>query len=147
LIGINTLIFSPSGAFAGVGFAVPVDTVNRVVPQLIARGKYARPALGVEVDEEFNSTVTRRLGVKGVMVLRVTPGSAAQAAGLKGAKIGADGRITPGDIITAVNGKPVDSVGKLIALLDDYRVGETVKLTVLRDGKNADVDVALQAGG
>ena len=147
LIGINTLIFSPSGAFAGVGFAVPVDTVNRVVPQLIARGKYARPALGVEVDEEFNSTVTRRLGVKGVMVLRVTPGSGAQAAGLKGAKIGADGSITPGDIITAVNGKPVDSVGKLIALLDDYRVGETVKLTVLRDGKNADVDVALQAGG
>ena len=147
LIGINTLIFSPSGAFAGVGFAVPVDTVNRVVPQLIARGKYARPALGVEVDEEFNGTVTRRLGVKGVMVLRVTPGSAAQAAGLKGAKIAADGSITPGDIITAVNGKPVDSVGKLIALLDDYRVGETVKLTVLRDGKIADVDVALQAGG
>jgi S1-C subfamily serine protease len=80
------------------------------------------------------------------MVLRVTPGSAAQAAGLKGAKISADGSITPGDIITAVNGKPVDSVGKLIAVLDDYRVGETVKLTVLRDGKNADVDVALQAG-
>jgi S1-C subfamily serine protease len=84
LIGVNTAIFSPSGASAGVGFAVPVDTVNRVVPQLIARGKYSRPALGIEVDEDVNRVLTDRLGQEGVAVLRVRPGSVAAAAGLEG---------------------------------------------------------------
>lgn len=146
LIGINTAIYSPSGASAGVGFAVPVDTVNRVVPQLIARGKYVRPALGIEVDEALNRVVTERLGVQGVLVLRVNPGSAAAAAGLKGARLGADGSFAPGDIITAVNDKPVDSVGKLLALLDDYRVGDSVRLTVLRDGQKTQLSVTLQPG-
>jgi S1-C subfamily serine protease len=65
LIGINTAIFSPSGASAGIGFAVPVDTVNRVVPQLIRHGKYIRPALGIEIDEDLNRRLTRLLGVEG----------------------------------------------------------------------------------
>ena len=146
LIGINTMIYSPSGAYAGVGFAVPVDTVNRVVPQLIARGKYLRPALGIEADEDLNRVMSRRLGVPGVVVLKVNPGSAAEVAGLRGAKLGPEGSFFPGDIITAVNGKPVDSVPKLIARIDDYKVGEKVKLTMKRDGKDMDVEVALQAG-
>ncbi len=146
LIGINTAIFSPSGAFAGVGFAVPVATVNRVVPELIASGKYARPTLGIEVDEDLNRMVTQELGVEGVLVLKVIPGSPAEAAGMQGARIDAES-ITPGDIIIAVEDKPVDSVGKLLARLDDYRVGAAVRVTVLRDGRKTELTVTLQAGG
>jgi S1-C subfamily serine protease len=146
LIGVNTLIYSPSGASAGVGFAVPVDTVNRVVPQLIATGRYVRPALGVEVDEQLNQLLTERSGVKGVYVLRVTPGSAAEAAGLRAVQVERDGRtVTPRDIIVEVNGTPVDSVARLLGRLDDHRVGETVRLTVLRDGKRTELSVTLQA--
>ncbi len=146
LIGINTAIYSPSGAYAGVGFAVPVDTVNRVVPQLIAHGKYVRPALGIQVDEALNRIMTERLGVEGVLVLRVTPGSAAEAAGLRAAKIEPDGRLLPGDIITGIDDRPVDSVAKLLSRLDDFQVGDTVKLNLLRDGRRVDVQVTLQAG-
>ncbi len=146
LIGINTAIFSPSGAFAGVGFAVPAATVNRVVPELIASGKYVRPALGIEVDEDLNRMVTQELGVEGVLVLKVIPGSAAEAAGMQGARID-DQSITPGDIIVAVEDKPVDSVAKLLARLDDYRVGATVRVTVLRDSGRTELTVTLQAGG
>jgi S1-C subfamily serine protease len=144
LIGVNTAIFSPSGASAGVGFAVPVDTVNRVVPQLIATGKYVRPTLGIEVDEELNRLVTGRLRTEGVAVLRVTPGSAAAAAGLRGVEQQPDGRIVPGDVIVAVDGREIDSVARLLGRLDDYKVGEVVRLTVLRDGTRTEVQVTLQ---
>ncbi len=146
LIGINTAIYSPSGASAGVGFAVPVDTVNRVVPQLIKGGKYVRPALGIEVDEGLNQRLAQLRGVEGVVILKVSPGSAAEAAGLKGATLSRDGGIVPGDTIVAVEGKPVTSVGELLARLDDYRVGDTVKVTVLRDAKEIVVPVVLQPG-
>jgi S1-C subfamily serine protease len=146
LIGVTTLIFSPSGASAGVGFAVPVDTVNRVVPQLIASGKYTRPTLGIQVDERLNQLVTERAGVKGVVVLRVTPGSAAEAAGLRGVRTEEGGRIVPGDIIVAVGGTEVDNVPRLLGRLDDHRVGDTITLTVLRDGRRTDVQARLQAG-
>jgi len=146
LIGINTAIYSPSGASAGIGFAVPVDTVNRVVPELIARGKYIRPALGIEVDDGINRVARTRLGVEGVLILKVTPGSAAAAAGLQGARRATDGGLIPGDIITAVEGKAVDSVGKLYARLDNFKVGDTVRLAVIRDGVKREVSVTLQAG-
>jgi S1-C subfamily serine protease len=146
LIGVNTMIFSPSGASAGVGFAVPVDTVNRVVPQLIATGRYVRPVLGVELDERLNQLLTAELGVKGVAVLRVAPGSAAENAGLRGVRRAPDGGIVPGDIILAVDGTPVDAVARLVNRLDERQVGDTVRLTVLRDGKQTDVNVRLQAG-
>ncbi len=145
LIGVNTLIYSPSGASAGVGFSVPVDTVNRVVPQLIATGKYVRPTLGVEVDEGLNQLLTGRARVKGIVILRVTPGSAAAAAGLRGARVEQNGRtVTPGDIIIAVDGAEVESVARLLGRLDDHRVGDTVRLTVLRDGQRTEVAVTLQ---
>ena len=146
LIGVNTMIFSPSGASAGVGFAVPVDTVNRVVPELIATGNYVRPVLGVELDERLNQLITERAGVPGVVVLRVTPGSAAEKAGLRGVRRSADGGIVAGDIVIALNGTAVESVARLLSRLDDHRVGETVRLTLLRDGQKTDVGVTLQAG-
>jgi S1-C subfamily serine protease len=146
LIGINTAIYSPSGANAGIGFAVPVDTVNRVVPQLILSGKYIRPALGIGIDENINQRLTGVLGVKGVVILKVPSRSAAAAAGLSGVQVTEDGRIIPGDIITAIEGKPVDSVSKLVARLDDFKVGQSIRLTVNRKGKNVEVAVTLQGG-
>ena len=146
LIGVNTAIFSPSGASAGVGFAVPVDTVNRVVPQLIAGGEYIRPALGVEVDERLNQLLSQRLGVSGVFVLRVSPGSSAEAAGLRGVRTERDGSIVAGDVIVALDGTAVDSVPRLLGRLDERRVGDVVRLSVLRDGQQIEVNVKLQAG-
>jgi len=146
LIGINTAIYSPSGANAGIGFSVPVDTVNRVVPELIRHGKYLRPTLGIEVDEGLNQRLTHLLNVQGVVILRVAPDSAAAMAGLKGATIARDGSIVAGDIITAVAGKPVAGVGRLLARLDDFKVGDTIKITLLRDRKPAEISVTLQPG-
>jgi S1-C subfamily serine protease len=146
LIGINTAIYSPSGANAGIGFAVPVDTVKRVVPQLIKTGKVVRPTLGIEINEGLNQRLAQLRGIEGVVILHVAPGSAADAAGLKGATISRDGAIVPGDTIVAVEGKPVDSVGKLLARLDDHEVGDTVEVTVLRDGKRVEVRLTLKAG-
>jgi S1-C subfamily serine protease len=146
LIGINAAIFSPSGASAGIGFAVPVDTVNRIVPQLIARGKYIRPALGIVTDEVVNRAVTRELGVPGVVVLRVDKGSAGDLAGLRGARIGPDGSFITGDIITAVDGQLVDSMARLLARLDERQVGDTVELTVSRAGHKVQLHATLQPG-
>lgn len=145
LIGINTAIYSPSGASAGIGFAVPVDTINRVVPQLIRNGKYIRPTLGIEIDENLNERLTEILDIKGVVILRVPPGTAAGVAGLKGIVQTRKGEIIPGDIITAIEGKHVDSVGKLAALLDDYKVGDRIKLNVMRQGNIREVQVTLQS--
>jgi S1-C subfamily serine protease len=146
LIGINTAIYSPSGASAGIGFAVPVDTVNRVVPQLIKDGKYIRPALGIEVDENVNRRLAELRKLEGVLILRVTPGSAAEAAGLIGATISRDGGIVPGDSIVAINDQPVDSVAKLLSRLDEFKIGDQVKISVLRDGAKLDLTVTLQPG-
>ncbi|MCB1722655.1 MAG: trypsin-like peptidase domain-containing protein [Gammaproteobacteria bacterium] len=144
LIGINTAIYSPSGAYAGIGFAVPVDTVNRVVPELIASGRYTRPTLGVSVDEDVNETLKRRLGVDGVAVLRVEPDSPAARAGLRPfAANGGD--IAMGDVILAVDDRETASVSALLSALDDHRVGDHVILRVLRDGQAHEIEVVLGA--
>ncbi|RPE72897.1 DegP2 peptidase [Tibeticola sediminis] len=145
LIGINTAIYSPSGASAGIGFAVPVDTVRRVVPQLIKTGKYIRPALGIEADELLNQRLAALTGVKGVYVLRVQPGSAAEKAGIVGAARGPEG-LVPGDVITALDGTPVDGLPKLLSLLDEHQVGDVVRLTLRRGEATREVQVALQPG-
>ena len=145
LIGINTAIYSPSGSSAGIGFAVPVDTVMRVVPQLIKTGKYIRPALGIEVDEQLNQRLLALTGSKGVFVLRVTPGSAAHKAGLAGVEVTPQG-IVPGDRIIGVDGKATDDVAKLLEQLDDRKVGDVVILSVERAGKTSEVRVELQPG-
>jgi S1-C subfamily serine protease len=146
LIGITTAIFSPSGASAGIGFAVPVDTVNRVVPQLIRDGRYIRPGLGVEIDDRLNRRLIDVLQTEGVFVLRVQPGSAAEQAGLRSARMAADGTFVAGDIIVGVDGRAVTGVGELLSRLDDYKVGDTVRLAVRRDGGTVEVPVTLQPG-
>ena len=146
LIGINTAIYSPSGASAGIGFAVPVDTLNRVVPQLIAFGSYQRPTLGIEVDEDWNRRLQYAFGERGVVVLSVQPGSTADRAGLRGVTVRPDGSIAPGDIIVALAGAPLTSVAELLARLDDLEVGEQVALTLVRDGRRVTLSVMLQAG-
>jgi S1-C subfamily serine protease len=146
LIGINTAIYSPSGASAGIGFAVPVDTVNKVVPQLIRHGKYSGPSLGIEVDDDVNQRLTQLLNVTGIAILRVKPGGAADQAGLKGVTVKRDGDVIAGDIITAVNGNAVDNVGQFGAMMDDFRIGDRVRLSVLRGGRHVEVVATLQAG-
>jgi S1-C subfamily serine protease len=146
LIGINTAIYSPSGASAGIGFAVPVDTVRRVIPQLARSGRYVRPSLGIEVDEQVNARLNERTGAKGVFVLAVQSGSPAAAAGLSGMATGPQG-VTPGDIITAVEGREVPTVGALLSRLDDFKVGDVVTLTVMKREQERQVRVELGADG
>ncbi len=145
LIGINTAIYSPSGASAGIGFAVPVDTLNRVVPQLIAFGSYQRPTLGVEVDEDWNRRLQYAFGVRGVVVLSVQPGSGAERAGIRGVTVQRDGSILPGDIIVAVAGKKTRSVADLIGHLDELEIGRRVPVTLIRNDERIEVSVVLQA--
>jgi len=144
LIGINTAIYSPSGASAGVGFAVPVDTVNRVVPQLIAQGRYAPPSIGIEADESVNRALSRELGTQGVAVLRIQPGSAAEAAGLRALQVRDDSTVAPGDMIVQVNSKKISTVEELMSALDDYRIGEVVTFTVWNNGQTREVKLTLE---
>ncbi len=143
LIGINTAIFSPSGAYAGIGFSVPVDTVNQVVPEIIAKGRYERPRLGVEINEEVNKTLLSQLGVEGVLILRVTPGSTAEAVGLRSTKIEEGGEIIPGDVILRLGDTEVTSVRGLLARLDDFSVGDTTTITIWRNGKTLQLNIEL----
>lgn len=143
LIGINTAIYSPSGAYAGIGFAVPVDTVNRVIPELIAQGKYIRPSLGISVDESINSLLARQLGIDGVVILNVKPASVAERAHLQPATLDSFGRIVPGDILQAVDGKAVTTVADLLTRLNSYSLGDEVVLSVWRAGNSLDVTVRL----
>ncbi len=144
LIGVNTAIFSPSGSSAGIGFAVPVDTVNRVVPQLIRHGRVTRPGLGVHVADRRTA---RRFGARGVLIIRVQKGSAAEAAGLRGTRRSKGGRLLLGDVIVGVGGKPVASLDELSDALDEHKVGEVVEVRFIRDGNRMSVSVKLQALG
>lgn len=145
LIGINTAIYSPSGAYAGIGFAVPVDTVNRVVPSLIAEGRYIRPALGIQVDGDVSKAVTKELGVEGVMVLRVTEGSAAHRAGLRETRLTHDGHIVPGDIIQAIGPYPVEDVGDLLDALERFNIGDQITVTLFRERGKKKIELVLEA--
>jgi S1-C subfamily serine protease len=144
LVGMNTAIYSPSGAAAGIGFAVPVDTVNRVVPSLVRDGHYDQPSIGIRLDERLNERLEEVTGIEGAFVLRVAKGSSAEEAGLKGARISRDGEFIGGDVIVSVNGKRIESVSRLFATLDDYRIGNTVRLGVKRGDKLMEVPVRLE---
>ena len=145
LVGMNTAIYSPSGSASGIGFAVPVDTVNRVVPSLVRDGRYEQPSIGISVDERLNQRLEEATGIEGAFVLLVAKGSSAEEAGLKGAKISREGEFFGGDIIVSVNGKKIESVSRLLATVDDYRIGNTVRLGVKRGDKLIEVPVRLQA--
>ena len=147
LIGINTMIYSPSGAYAGIGFAVPVDTINRVVPRLIAYGRYVRPTLGISANDEVSRRLLYGSNVKGVVVLEVARGSPAERAGLRAARVTARGNVTLGDVIQAIDGKPVADFEGLINILDAHDFGDRVKLTLLRGDQHLDVSVMLSAAG
>jgi S1-C subfamily serine protease len=142
LIGVNTQIVSPSGAFAGIGFAVPVDTVNRIVPELIKYGKLIRPGLGVSLVPD---AMAKRWGIKGLIIGKVSRGSGAERAGLKGARETAAGRVELGDIITAVDGKPIETLDELMDVMERHKVNDQVAVDILRGSHHERVSVTLQA--
>jgi S1-C subfamily serine protease len=142
LIGVNAAIYSPSGTSAGIGFAIPVDTVNRIVPELIRYGKVTRPGIGVQIAEE---QLAERLGVTGVLVVDVVPGSAAAKAGIRPTRRESSGRVQLGDVIVAIDGVKVESPNDLFLLLERYKVGDVVNVSLLRDGKIVQTKVALTA--
>ena len=140
LIGVNSSILSPSGAFAGVGFAIPVDEVNQVVTELIRNGKVARPGLGVALAPD---QLTRRIGLDGVLVMRVDPGGPADAAGLRPTERDLRGHIRLGDLITAIDDRPVKSTEDYFSALEQHKPGEQVRLTIERDGEQQQVATTL----
>jgi len=141
LIGVNTAIYSPSGGSAGIGFAVPVAEVNRVAPELIRHGRMIRPGLGVVLADE---RLSRRLDLDGVLVMTVRPGSGAEKAGLRGSRQ-VSGGVVLGDVIVELDGKPVRSPNELRDAVERRRLGETVRLTLLRDGSKVQAQVTLEA--
>lgn len=144
LVGINTAIYSPSGAYAGIGFAVPVDTVNRVVPQLIAQGKYQRPSMGVNVDDRISSLITRQMDVSGVLILTVERNSPAAIAGLRGTRRVGNSSLIPGDIIQQLGSHRVEDTESLLDALDQYAIGDRVNIHFQRDGKSLKTSVTLK---
>jgi len=145
LVGVNTAIYSPSKASAGIGFAVPVDTVNRVVPQIIARGGYRPPLLGVVVDDYVSRRLPARMGTEGLMILNVIPGSGAAAAGLESIRQTEDGAIVPGDIIRSIEGQKVRTKNDLFQVLDRTQPGDRVRVTIIRRGQAQEVSVRVRA--
>ncbi|HEX7614727.1 MAG TPA: trypsin-like peptidase domain-containing protein [Thermoanaerobaculia bacterium] len=142
LIGVNTQIASPSGASAGIGFAVPVDTVNGVVPELIAHGRIVRPRLGIT---PANENVARQLGVTGVLILGVADGSGAARAGLRGTQRDRDGSLILGDIIVGVAGQDVANYDDLVSALEKQKIGDAVPVKIVRGDRTTTVDVSLMA--
>ncbi|XP_057854420.2 protease Do-like 1, chloroplastic isoform X1 [Cryptomeria japonica] len=141
LIGINTAIYSPSGASSGVGFSIPVDTVGGIVDQLVKFGKITRPILGIKFAPDQS---VEQLGVTGVLVLDAPADGPAGKAGLKSTKRDAYGRLVLGDIITAVNGKKVSNGSDLYRILDQCKVGDVVTVEVLRGDQKEKVSVTLE---
>ncbi len=138
LIGVNTAIYSPSGASAGIGFSIPVGEVAWVVPELIRNGKIIRPSLGFEIAE----SLSRR--VKGAVINYVYKNSNAAKAGLKPAMMDAFGRIYLGDVVVAIDDKEVTNPEELKLALDDYKPGDRVTLTVIRNNREYKVDLTLE---
>jgi S1-C subfamily serine protease len=143
IIGVNTAIISPTGSSAGIGFAIPVDTVNRVVPRLIRFEKEARPSLGITPAPD---QWTRQLGAQGVLILDVAPKGPADKAGLRPTRRDEFGRIRWGDIITAVDDHSVKSAQALYALLEDNcQVGQEVTVVYERDEEEYKTKMTLAA--
>lgn len=142
LIGVNTAIISPSGTYSGVGFAVPVDTVNRVVTKLINYGKVGRPGFGISLIPEH---IMSRLGMEGVGILEVYRGSSAEDAGLMAVRRLPDGRIEMGDIIIECDGFQVKKSSDLIRILDKHEVGDEVDIVIFRKGVKKPIRIAIQS--
>ncbi|MBD3792382.1 MAG: trypsin-like peptidase domain-containing protein [Campylobacterales bacterium] len=144
LVGINTAIYSPSGVYAGIGFAVPVDTVNRVVPQLIAKGHYRRPRIGITIDDTLNKAITDKMGVEGVVIFGVEQNSPAAKAGLQGTRKSPTKGIIAGDIITSINLDKVNNTKTLLETLEKYNSGDHVELRYLRNNEERSTEITLK---
>ena len=142
LVGVNTAIYSPTGASAGIGFAIPVNAVKVIVPQLIEHGKLIRPVLGIETLTDY---WTRRLRVKGVAILSVREGLPAAKAGMVGVREDRRGKIHLGDVIIAINGQNVINEDSLLNQLEQFSPGDNVKVTTLKDEKIHNYNVQLVA--
>lgn len=144
LIGLNVQIYSPSGANAGIGFAIPIDTIVRVAPKLIEHGSLRPGVLGIEFrSEAWNRAVRRRWGIdSGVPVVRAAPGLPAAAAGIQGVRERGS-RIIPGDVIVELGAQPVADVEDLLRLLENYLPGDRVNVRTLRDGRRRSYDIVL----
>jgi S1-C subfamily serine protease len=135
LIGVTTAIISPSGSNAGIGFAIPVDIVNRVVPELIRNGYVSTPGIGIVAADE---AVASPLGTEGVVVMRTAPGSPAERAGIRGVDL-SSGNL--GDVITAADGKPVQRLSDLTDELEQIGAGKSVRISLKRGSETRDVTV------
>lgn len=142
LIGMNTMIFSQSGSSAGIGFAVPAEAIGRVVPQLIKNGRVEQVGLGVEIDPQ--QRIERRLDLRGLVIISTIPGSSAEKSGIVGLARTPRG-IQLGDILVAIDGKPVNAYDDLYAILDGRRPGEKVKVKFLRERKTLELELTLAA--
>ncbi|HKQ50209.1 MAG TPA: trypsin-like peptidase domain-containing protein [Phycisphaerae bacterium] len=141
VIGLNTMILSPSGVSAGIGFAVPIDTVNEVVPQLIRYGRVRRPLMGIVPVQDH---LMKQWGLRGVMIADVQEGGGAAEANLRGARITRGGDVVPGDIIVKIEGTEINSYDDLREVLDKHKGGDVVKVTVIREDEERTVSVRLQ---
>lgn len=142
LIGVNTMIYSPSGASAGIGFAIPVNTVKEVVPELIKHGRIVRPVLGINVAPDQWS---RQIGIDGVPVLRVEPNTPAARAGLRGVERNRFGQIVLGDVIVAIDEYPTTNDDQLLSALENYKPGDQVTLSFVRNKKLLTAKITLLA--
>lgn len=140
LVGMNTAIVSPSGAYSGIGFAVPVDTINRIVPQLIRSGRVKKPGLGIRVIE---SDMAQRHGILGAIVANVLAGSPAEKIGIEGIHRTPSGAIELGDVITAIDDQVVEDGNDLLRVLDDKSPGDKVRLLINRRGQMREITVKL----
>lgn len=140
LIGVNTSIYSPSGAYAGIGFSIPVDAVKWVIPELIEHGKILRPTIGIELAPE---RALARLEMKGVLVMNVYEKSGAEKAGIKPTYRDRFGKIILGDVIVAIDEYPIKSRNDLRIILENYKPNDEVKITVLRENEKVVLDLVL----
>jgi len=140
LIGVNTAIFSPSGASAGIGMAIPVDTVARIVPQLIRFGEVRRAGLGLTAVADH---VARSWGVEGIVIRQVLPGSQAERSGLQSIRFDPSGRLVSADVIQAIDGRPVRSFADLANSLDNRKANEVVAVSILRGSQQLEIRVKL----
>ena len=140
LIGINTAIYSPSGAYAGIGFSVPVDIINWVVPDLIQYGEVRRPVMGVELVQQ---QIIDRMELKGALVMDVAKGSGAEKGGLQPTRRSANGDIIVGDLIVEINGEPIESNNDLFLTLEKFEPGQQIHLKVKRKDQISDLTITL----
>lgn len=140
LIGVNTAIYSPSGASAGIGFSIPVDEVSWVVPELITHGRIMRPSLGVEL---ASANISKRLGLPGALIVEIVQGSAAEKAGLQSTYRDRRGRIQIGDSIIGIGNDKVENRNELVLILEKYKPGDQVPVRVLRKDEELTLDLIL----